>query len=159
MKVSVAAPVLVLTPRLEADTILPGPASNDDFSVLLEDSSLAEMHPGHTCLTAPAPAEEAKIGQNATIQLIYRAGPKNETFYLCADITFAEDDEISSRIPCFNATTPGTPAVVVSSDSTEESSAPSQSTDAGSGGQSVRGMSSDAIAAIAVLAAAAGFAL
>lgn len=121
------------------------------------------MHPGHTCLTAPAADGDAKVGTNATIQVTYKSGPKNETYYICADIVFAEEDEVSTRIPCFNATTPGTAAVVVSSNSSdsgsEETPAPTSTADAGSGGQSVRGMSSDAIAAIAVLAAAAGFAL
>lgn len=106
---------------------------------------------------------------NATLQFSYRSGPNNDTYYVCADITFADADDVSSRIPCFNATTPGTnyAAAVVSSSpsSSADGASPTQSSaDKGSdeestGGKSIRGLSNDAITAIVVLAAAAGFAL
>ena len=145
------------------------PTSNDDFTTLIDDGSLSELSPGHTCLTAPAPSTKVEIGMNATLQFSYRAGPNNGTYYACADITFADFSDVSSRVPCFNATTPGrenyAAAVSSSPSSSGDGAAPSQSSaDKGSdeestGGKNIKGLSSDAIAAIVVLAAAAGFAL
>lgn len=144
------------------------PTSEDDFEPLISDG-LPELHPGHTCFTVPAFTTKAENGMNATLQFSYRAGPSNETYYVCADITFAGADDVSSRIPCFNATTPGTsfPAAAVSSSpsSAEGGATPTQSAadkesgEASLGQKNIRGLSSDAVAAIVVLAAAAGFAL
>lgn len=140
------------------------PKSDDDFTTLIQDTSVAFLEPGHTCLNIPDP-EGKKAGDKATIQFQYHATwntAKNETFYACADIIYAEADEVSSRVPCFNVTVPGRrdtiPAAESESACTTASPAPAATSadDENLGGKN--GLPGTAAAAL-VIAAAALFAL
>ncbi|KAF9777093.1 hypothetical protein IL306_004640 [Fusarium sp. DS 682] len=86
------------------------PTSNDDFETLIQEKSIADLDPGHTCVQVPDAPSKVSAGDNATLQIIYRAdwdAPHNQTFYACADITFVTKSEFKFEIPCFNATEPG----------------------------------------------------
>ncbi|RMJ07058.1 hypothetical protein BHE90_003215 [Fusarium euwallaceae] len=86
------------------------PSSNDDFETLVEEKSIADLNPGHTCVLLPDAPSKISAGDNATIQIIYRAdwdAPHNQTFYACADITYVSEANFDFEIPCFNATEPG----------------------------------------------------
>ncbi|RBR26359.1 uncharacterized protein FIESC28_00859 [Fusarium coffeatum] len=86
------------------------PASNSDFQTLIQDKSIADLNPGHSCVQVPDAPSSVSAGDNATIQIIYKAdwdAPHNQTFYACADITFVSKADFDFRIPCFNATEPG----------------------------------------------------
>ncbi|KAI6756946.1 hypothetical protein HG530_011544 [Fusarium avenaceum] len=86
------------------------PASNDDFDTLIQESSIADLNPGHSCVEVPDAPSKISAGDNATLQIIYRAdwdAPHNQTFYACADITFIAKSDFKFAIPCFNATEPG----------------------------------------------------
>ncbi|KAJ4248796.1 hypothetical protein NW762_012634 [Fusarium torreyae] len=86
------------------------PTSNDDFETLIEEKSIADLNPGHSCVEVPDAPSKASAGDNATLQIIYKAdwdAPHNQTFYACADITFVEASKFKFEIPCFNATEPG----------------------------------------------------
>ncbi|KAJ4182428.1 hypothetical protein NW755_010478 [Fusarium falciforme] len=140
------------------------PKSDDDFTALVQDTSIAFLEPGHTCFNIPDPKGK-KVGDKATIQFQYQATwntAKNETFYACADIIYAEADEVSSRVPCFNVTVPGRrdtiPAVESESACTTASAAPAATSadDENLGGKN--GLPGTAAAAL-VVAAAALFAL
>lgn len=92
-----------------ADKVL-DPASNNDFETLIQDKSIADLNPGHSCVQVPDAPSSVSAGDNATLQIIYKAdwdAPHNQTFYACADITFVSKADFSFRIPCFNATEPG----------------------------------------------------
>ncbi|KAJ4210866.1 hypothetical protein FSOLCH5_010723 [Fusarium solani] len=140
------------------------PKSDDDFAALVQDTSIAFIEPGHTCFNIPDPKGK-KVGDKATIQFQYHATwntAKNETFYACADIIYAEADEVSSRVPCFNVTVPGRrdtiPAAESESACTTASAAPAATSadDENLGGKN--GLPGTAAAAL-VVAAAALFAL
>ncbi|KAF4461612.1 WSC2 Glucoamylase III (alpha-14-glucan-glucosidase) [Fusarium albosuccineum] len=86
------------------------PESNDDFETLIENKSISDLNPGHTCVELDKLSSSVKAGDKATLQVIYRAdwdAPHNQTFYACADITFVEESNFNFKIPCFNATEPG----------------------------------------------------
>ncbi|KAH7494837.1 hypothetical protein IWW34DRAFT_861799 [Fusarium oxysporum f. sp. albedinis] len=86
------------------------PTSNDDFETLIQEKSITDLNPGHTCVQVPDAPSKVSAGDNATLQIIYRAdwdAPHNQTFYACADITFVKESELNFEIPCFNATEPG----------------------------------------------------
>ncbi|KAF4989116.1 hypothetical protein FGRMN_9359 [Fusarium graminum] len=86
------------------------PSSNDDFETLIQEKSIADLNPGHSCVEVPDAPSKVSAGDNATLQIIYRAdwdAPHNQTFYACADITFVETSKFNFEIPCFNATEPG----------------------------------------------------
>ncbi|KAF4334932.1 WSC2 glucoamylase III (alpha-1 4-glucan-glucosidase) [Fusarium beomiforme] len=86
------------------------PTSNNDFQTLIQEQSIADLNPGHTCVKVPDAPSKVSAGDNATLQIIYRAdwdAPHNQTFYACADITFVTKSEFKFEIPCFNATEPG----------------------------------------------------
>ncbi|KAF4949140.1 hypothetical protein FSARC_13578 [Fusarium sarcochroum] len=86
------------------------PSSNDDFETLIEEKSIADLNPGHSCVEVPDAPSKASAGDNATLQIIYKAdwdAPHNQTFYACADITLIEESKFKFNIPCFNATEPG----------------------------------------------------
>jgi Tfp pilus assembly protein PilW len=91
-------------------TIFVDPTSNDDFETLIQEKSITDLNPGHTCVQVPDAPSKVSAGDNATLQIIYRAdwdAPHNQTFYACADITFVTKSEFKFEIPCFNATEPG----------------------------------------------------
>ncbi|KAM0433546.1 hypothetical protein ACHAPT_004426 [Fusarium lateritium] len=141
------------------------PKSDDDFEVLVQDTSIAFLEPGHTCFNIPDAPKGKKVGDKATIQFMYHATwntAKNETFYACTDIIYAEADEVSSRVPCFNVTVPGRrdtiPAAESESACTTASAAPAATSadDENLGGKN--GLPGTAAAAL-VVAAAALFAL
>ncbi|GKU09453.1 gpi-anchored protein [Fusarium langsethiae] len=86
------------------------PSSNDDFATLIQEKSIADLNPGHSCVKVPDAPSGVSAGDNATLQIIYRAdwdAPHNQTFYACADITFVSKADFDFAIPCFNATEPG----------------------------------------------------
>ncbi|KAM0430102.1 hypothetical protein ACHAPT_006108 [Fusarium lateritium] len=86
------------------------PTSNDDFETWIEEKSVDDLNPGHTCVEVPDAPSKVSAGDNATLQIIYRAdwdAPHNQTFYACADITFVSEADFTFEIPCFNATEPG----------------------------------------------------
>ncbi|KAL2678977.1 hypothetical protein Neosp_009731 [[Neocosmospora] mangrovei] len=86
------------------------PSSNDDFETLIQAKSIADLNPGHTCVQLPDAPSSVSAGDNATLQIIYRAdwdAPHNQTFYACADITYVSEANFNFEIPCFNATEPG----------------------------------------------------
>ncbi|RMZ76497.1 hypothetical protein DV738_g4935, partial [Chaetothyriales sp. CBS 135597] len=90
-----------------AISLLQNPTSNDDFEVLTEDTRIQEIDMGHMCYPITVP-DEAASGTNATIQIKYTSDfddGANNTFYACSDITYISYNELSERIPCFNATT------------------------------------------------------
>lgn len=77
---------------------------------MIEERSISDLDPGHTCVEIPKAPSSVSAGDNATLQIIYRAdwdAPHNQTFYACADITFVLDADFEFNIPCFNATEPG----------------------------------------------------
>lgn len=86
------------------------PTSNNDFETLIQEKSIADLNPGHTCVQLPDAPSSVSAGDNATLQIIYRAdwdAPHNQTFYACADITYVSEANFNFEIPCFNATEPG----------------------------------------------------
>ncbi|EFQ26797.1 uncharacterized protein GLRG_02617 [Colletotrichum graminicola M1.001] len=86
------------------------PTSNSDFTTIIQEQSVADLDPGHTCVGVPDPPASVAAGSNATLQIVYRAdwdAPHNQTFYACADITYVEAAAFRARVPCFNATEPG----------------------------------------------------
>ncbi|KAH7156730.1 hypothetical protein EDB81DRAFT_854787 [Dactylonectria macrodidyma] len=86
------------------------PTSNDDFSTLIEEQSIADLNPGHTCIDTGDLTGSASAGGKATFQIIYKAdwdAPHNQTFYACADVVFVDESDFDFAIPCFNATEPG----------------------------------------------------
>ncbi|KAK7424086.1 hypothetical protein QQX98_000696 [Neonectria punicea] len=154
------------------------PTSNDDFSTLIEEKSISDLNPGHTCVDVPDAPSRISAGDNATIQIIYRAdwdAPHNQTFYACADIKFIEAADFSFRIPCFNATEPGeddkeagataNPSATAthkatSSGSSESSESSEGSSSGGSnklGGGAIAGIVVGAIAGVALIAVGAFF--
>ncbi|KAM0233371.1 hypothetical protein ACHAPO_007065 [Fusarium lateritium] len=83
------------------------PSSNDDFDTLIQEKSIADLNPGHSCVKVPDAPSSVSAGDNATLQIIYRAdwdAPHNQTFYACADITFVSKADFDFAIPCFNVT-------------------------------------------------------
>ena len=77
---------------------------------MVDDASVSDLDPGHTCISIPNPPSRIVAGANATLQAIYTAdwdAPHNQTFYACADITYVERADFQTRVPCFNATEPG----------------------------------------------------
>ncbi|CEI65602.1 hypothetical protein FVEN_g8859 [Fusarium venenatum] len=86
------------------------PSSNDDFDTLIQEKSIADLNPGHSCVKVSDAPSSVSAGDNATLQIIYRAdwdAPHNQTFYACADITFVSKADFDFAIPCFNVTEPG----------------------------------------------------
>ncbi|RDA94675.1 hypothetical protein CP533_2458 [Ophiocordyceps camponoti-saundersi (nom. inval.)] len=88
------------------------PKENSDFTALtMNTASMNDLNPGHTCVDVPdAPTDLVSPGTNATIQVIYRSNwdkPENQTFYVCADITYVPLEEFDDNMMCFNATVPG----------------------------------------------------
>lgn len=86
------------------------PSSNNDFETLLQEKSIADLNPGHTCVKIPDAPSKVSAGDNATLQIIYRAdwdAPHNQTFYACADITYVSEADFKFAIPCFDVTEPG----------------------------------------------------
>ncbi|KAK3377609.1 hypothetical protein B0H63DRAFT_221023 [Podospora didyma] len=84
------------------------PTTQADFKTILNTVPVNEIDPGHTCLSIPNPPSNIAAGTNATIQIKYTAdfdSPQNQTFYACADITYAPAETFNfAQIPCFNAT-------------------------------------------------------
>ncbi|RDA86163.1 hypothetical protein CP532_3052 [Ophiocordyceps camponoti-leonardi (nom. inval.)] len=88
------------------------PKENSDFTPFnIAHSSINDLDPGHTCVVVPdAPPNLVSEGTNATIQVIYRSNwekPENQTFYVCADITYVPREKVEDDMLCFNATVPG----------------------------------------------------
>lgn len=85
------------------------PKTNDDFSVLLPPTSLADLDPGHLCIPVPDPPAFAGAvdGTNATLQIKYLAvfdmPGVNQTFYACSDIIYVNPARFSTFVPCFNS--------------------------------------------------------
>ncbi|TQN65367.1 Carcinoembryonic antigen-related cell adhesion molecule 1 [Colletotrichum shisoi] len=136
------------------------PTTNSDFTTLIEEQSVADLNPGHTCVDIPNPPSSVAAGGNATLQIIYRAdwdAPHNQTFYACSDITYVDAATFNTRIPCFNATEPGEDDIAATaspSASASNSASNSGSSSSGGGG----GLSGGAIAGI-VIGAVAGVCL
>ncbi|WYZ39089.1 hypothetical protein EsH8_III_001003 [Colletotrichum jinshuiense] len=138
------------------------PTSNSDFTTVIEEQSVADLNPGHTCVDLANPPSSVTAGSNATIQIIYRAdwdAPHNQTFYACADITYVEAANFDTRIPCFNATEPGEDDIAATaSPSASSTNAASSSGSSSGSGSSKGGLSGGAIAGI-VIGAVAGVGL
>ncbi|KAK2008342.1 hypothetical protein LZ32DRAFT_685501 [Colletotrichum eremochloae] len=129
------------------------PTSNSDFTTVIQERSVADLDPGHTCVEIPDPPASVAAGSNATLQIVYRAdwdAPHNQTFYACADITYVEAAAFRTRIPCFNATEPGEDDVAA----TEH---PSASSSALGGGGAIAGVVIGAVAGFGLLVGAALF--
>ncbi|KAK1971945.1 hypothetical protein LY78DRAFT_12244 [Colletotrichum sublineola] len=137
------------------------PTSNSDFTTVIQERSVADLDPGHTCVEIPdPPASVAAAGSNATLQIVYRAdwdAPHNQTFYACADITYVEAAAFRTRIPCFNATEPGEDDVAATEHPSASSSALGGGGSSSSSSSSGR-LSGGAIAGV-VIGAVAGFGL
>lgn len=126
--------------------------------MLVENQSISDLNPGHTCAKIPDAPSHITAGTNATLQIIYKAdwdAPHNQTFYACADITYVSAADFKTRIPCFNATEPGEDdkkwAAAASSAAAANPSSTSSSSNSGassSGGK--KGLSGGAIAGIVV---------
>ncbi|EXF76789.1 hypothetical protein CFIO01_05083 [Colletotrichum fioriniae PJ7] len=131
-----------------------------DFTTIIEEQSVSDLNPGHTCVDVPNPPSSVAAGSNATLQIIYRAdwdAPHNQTFYACADITYVEAANFNTRIPCFNATEPGEDDIAATaSPSASSTNAASNSGSSGSSGS--KKLSGGAIAGI-VIGAVAGVGL
>ncbi|TKW49548.1 hypothetical protein CTA1_5573 [Colletotrichum tanaceti] len=138
------------------------PTDNSDFTTLIEERSVADLNPGHTCVDIPDPPSSVAAGGNATLQIIYRAdwdAPHNQTFYACSDITYVDAATFNTRIPCFNATEPGEDDMAASATaSPSPSTSNSASNSGGSSSSSGNGLSGGAIAGI-VIGAVAGVGL
>ncbi|KAF4446860.1 hypothetical protein F53441_9564 [Fusarium austroafricanum] len=149
------------------------PTSNDDFETLIQEKSISDLNPGHTCVKVPDAPSKVSAGDNATLQIIYRAdwdAPHNQTFYACADITFVPKAEFKFEIPCFNATEPGdddkkagatvgpSPTATHATLSTESSEADSKSSGSKKlSGGAIAGIVVGTIAGVVMIAGAALF--
>ena len=92
------------------------PGSNSDFTTDVSGSSFPALFPGHECYAVPNPPSNILSGSNATLQLKYISQfdtSNNQTFYACADITYARLSDFTTQIPCFNVSTEN-PSVVSS---------------------------------------------
>ncbi|TGO50449.1 hypothetical protein BCON_0183g00120 [Botryotinia convoluta] len=147
------------------------PTTQSDFTSQIVHT-ISELDAGHQCYTTPDSPSDIEAGTNATIQLEYTStydGSGNETFYACADITFVEESDFTTRVSCFNATVTGpstegiatsvaTSAATSTATSTGSSTASSSTTsDSSSSGSS--GLSKSAVAGVAVGCTAGGLAL
>ncbi|KXH64266.1 hypothetical protein CSAL01_13372 [Colletotrichum salicis] len=137
------------------------PISNSDFTTLIEERSVSDLNPGHTCVNVPNPPSSVAAGSNATLQIIYRAdwdAPHNQTFYACADITYVEAATFNTRIPCFNATEPGEDDIAATASPSASSTNAASNSGSGSGSSGSKKLSGGAIAGI-VIGAVAGVGL
>ncbi|KZL82261.1 gpi-anchored protein [Colletotrichum incanum] len=137
------------------------PTTNSDFTTIIQEQSVADLNPGHTCVEIPNPPSSVAAGSNATLQIIYRAdwdAPHNQTFYACADITYVEAANFNTRIPCFNATEPGEDDIAATSSPSASASASNSASNSGSSSGGKSGLSGGAIAGI-VIGAVAGLGL
>ncbi|KAK2780409.1 gpi-anchored protein [Colletotrichum kahawae] len=137
------------------------PTSNSDFETLIENQSVADLNPGHTCVNIANPPSSVTAGSNATLQIIYKAdwdAPHNQTFYACADITYVELANFNTRIPCFNATEPGEDDLKATSSPSASSTNSASNSGSGLSSGGKKGLSGGAIAGI-VIGAVAGVGL
>ncbi|WQF83301.1 Putative copper acquisition factor BIM1-like domain-containing protein [Colletotrichum destructivum] len=137
------------------------PTTNSDFTTLIEEQSVADLNPGHTCVDIPNPPSSVAAGGNATLQIIYRAdwdAPHNQTFYACSDITYVDAATFNTRIPCFNATEPGEDDIAATASPSASASNSASNSGSSSGGGGGGGLSGGAIAGI-VIGAVAGVGL
>ncbi|GJC97083.1 GPI anchored protein [Colletotrichum higginsianum] len=138
------------------------PTTNSDFTTLIEEQSVADLNPGHTCVDIPNPPSSVAAGGNATLQIIYRAdwdAPHNQTFYACSDITYVDAATFNTRIPCFNATEPGEDDIAATASASASASASNSASNSGSSSSGGGGgLSGGAIAGI-VIGAVAGVGL
>lgn len=139
----------------------PDPTSNSDFETLIENQSVADLNPGHTCVNIANPPSSVTAGSNATLQIIYKAdwdAPHNQTFYACADITYVELANFNTRIPCFNATEPGEDDLKATASPSASSTNSASNSGSGSSSSGSKKLSGGAIAGI-VIGAVAGVGL
>ncbi|KXH35124.1 hypothetical protein CSIM01_04649 [Colletotrichum simmondsii] len=137
------------------------PTSNSDFTTIIEEQSVSDLNPGHTCVDVPNPPSSIAAGSNATLQIIYRAdwdAPHNQTFYACADITYIEAANFNTRIPCFNATEPGEDDIAATASPSASSTNAASNSGSSSGSSGSKKLSGGAIAGI-VIGAVAGVGL
>ncbi|KAJ3950974.1 hypothetical protein N0V92_012633 [Colletotrichum tropicale] len=137
------------------------PTSNSDFETLIENQSVADLNPGHTCVNIANPPSFVTAGSNATLQIIYKAdwdAPHNQTFYACADITYVELANFNTRIPCFNATEPGEDDLKATASPSASSTNSASNSGSGSSSSGSKKLSGGAIAGI-VIGAVAGVGL
>lgn len=97
------------------------PTTQDEFEEWYNGNVSSELHIGHTCFFMPDLPNSVNTGDVATIQAIYQNDDSNdlssdgtpsetnynETFYVCADVTFVEEsvfDVTDYALSCFNAT-------------------------------------------------------
>ncbi|KAJ9136855.1 hypothetical protein NKR23_g9497 [Pleurostoma richardsiae] len=149
------------------------PKSNDDFLVVIAASRLADLDPGHKCVSLPDPKSGTAAGANATIQILYLSEfdiAANQTFYACADITYVDAADFTTSIPCFNVSiddptavtsAPATTATATGSLQTSSSSSTAQAETGGSSGKTnVGAIAGGVVGGVAGLAAlVAGFVL
>ncbi|KAK2608369.1 hypothetical protein QQS21_003054 [Conoideocrella luteorostrata] len=139
------------------------PESNNDFKTLIKPEVLAELDMGHTCVPVGDAPSSVKAGANATLQIKYTASfdkPENETFYACADITYIEFSNFKEKVPCFNATQPGSGSktqtgAAPTATSTSDSSKQGGSGSSGLSGGAIAGIVVGVVAGVGLLAAAA----
>ncbi|KAJ0330624.1 hypothetical protein COL922a_012280 [Colletotrichum nupharicola] len=137
------------------------PTSNSEFETLIENQSVADLNPGHTCVNIANPPSSVTAGSNATLQIIYKAdwdAPHNQTFYACADITYVELANFNTRIPCFNATEPGEDDLKATASPSASSINSASNSGSGSSSFGSKKLSGGAIAGI-VIGAVAGVGL
>lgn len=73
----------------------------------MKTGPLARLDVGISCVAVPDAPSFVEAGGNATLQLKYVASydsPTNQSFFVCADITFVPPSEIPFAFPCVNTT-------------------------------------------------------
>ncbi|KAI0415243.1 hypothetical protein F5X98DRAFT_229930 [Xylaria grammica] len=117
-------------------------------------AGVASVESGHQCYKIDDVPSTVAAGSNATIQLEYwsnmdnELGGRNQTFYACADITFVEAADFSVQVPCFNVTS--SDFNLPESSSTPSADTPEDTGAASSSSNSDGGLTTGAIAGIAV---------
>lgn len=124
----------------------------------MSSSNFPDLDAGHECYAVPNAPSSVSSGSNATLQLSYISQfetDTNNTFYVCADITYIPLAQFTTDIPCFNVSIDDPTAVTSSAiagataTSTNTASA-SQSAGVDKSSSDGRSLSGGAIAGIVV---------
>ncbi|KAL6902493.1 hypothetical protein GGI43DRAFT_433424 [Trichoderma evansii] len=82
------------------------PKSVADFEPLIE-RRFSEYGVGYACVKVPDAPYDTQPGTNATFQLRYASdydSPSHRSFFVCADITYVEPNDVDYVFPCVNTT-------------------------------------------------------